>query len=69
MSTITSLKLSTSNKSQAMNPAAHRRNKLCKKLWEQIQLAQAHLEGKELDRKSTRLNSSHEWISRMPSSA
>ena len=29
------------------NPAAQRRNKLCKKLWEQIQLAQAHLEGKE----------------------
>ena len=26
-------------------------------------------EGKTLDRKSTRLNSSHEWISRMPSSA
>ena len=25
--------------------------------------------GKLLDRKSTRLNSSHEWISRMPSSA
>ena len=24
---------------------------------------------KNLDRKSTRLNSSHEWISRMPSSA
>ena len=24
---------------------------------------------KEIDRKSTRLNSSHEWISRMPSSA
>ena len=24
---------------------------------------------KDLDRKSTRLNSSHEWISRMPSSA
>ena len=23
----------------------------------------------EIDRKSTRLNSSHEWISRMPSSA
>ena len=32
----------------------------------------AELFGKEaalLDRKSTRLNSSHEWISRMPSSA
>ena len=27
------------------------------------------LEGMNLDRKSTRLNSSHEWISRMPSSA
>ena len=26
-------------------------------------------ENKYLDRKSTRLNSSHEWISRMPSSA
>ena len=25
--------------------------------------------GLKLDRKSTRLNSSHEWISRMPSSA
>ena len=25
--------------------------------------------GNSLDRKSTRLNSSHEWISRMPSSA
>jgi hypothetical protein len=47
MSTIATLKLSTNKKSQAMNPAAQRRNKLCKKLWEQIQLAQAHLEGKE----------------------
>ena len=47
MSTIASLKLSATKKSQAMNPAAHRRNKLCTKLWEQIQLAQAHLEGKE----------------------
>ena len=28
-----------------------------------------HLQTKGLDRKSTRLNSSHEWISRMPSSA
>ena len=26
-------------------------------------------EFRDLDRKSTRLNSSHEWISRMPSSA
>ena len=26
-------------------------------------------DGIEVDRKSTRLNSSHEWISRMPSSA
>ena len=49
MSTIASLKLSATKKSQAMNPAAHRRNKLCKKLWEQIQLAQAYLEGKEFN--------------------
>ena len=47
MSTIATLKLSATKKSQVMNPAAQRRNKLCKKLWEQIQLAQAHLEGKE----------------------
>ena len=31
-----------------------------------IQLAEG---GQDVDRKSTRLNSSHEWISRMPSSA
>ena len=29
----------------------------------------APADGYQLDRKSTRLNSSHEWISRMPSSA
>ena len=29
----------------------------------------SHRDSKTLDRKSTRLNSSHEWISRMPSSA
>ena len=29
----------------------------------------SYLNDKEADRKSTRLNSSHEWISRMPSSA
>ena len=27
------------------------------------------MEKEQIDRKSTRLNSSHEWISRMPSSA
>ena len=32
-------------------------------------LSTSHDEGLGLDRKSTRLNSSHEWISRMPSSA
>ena len=31
--------------------------------------AERRAHGKALDRKSTRLNSSHEWISRMPSSA
>ena len=32
-------------------------------------LSQAQKAQSQLDRKSTRLNSSHEWISRMPSSA
>ena len=32
-------------------------------------LGMRHSFDKDLDRKSTRLNSSHEWISRMPSSA
>ena len=47
MSTLNALKLSTAKKTLNTTPVVHRRNKLCKKLWEQIQLAQAHLEGKE----------------------
>ena len=34
-----------------------------------LQQHQPDLNYADLDRKSTRLNSSHEWISRMPSSA
>lgn len=41
MSALTALKLSTAKKSQAMTPAVHRRMKLSKKLWEQIELAKA----------------------------
>jgi len=47
MSTLNALKLSTAKKSLNTTPVAHRRNKLGKKLWEQIQLAQAHLAGKQ----------------------
>jgi len=47
MSTIATLKLSSTKKSQGLSPLVHRRNKLGKKLWEQIQLAQAHLAGKQ----------------------
>ena len=47
MSTLNALKLSTAKKSLNTTPAVHRRNKLGKKLWEQIQLAQAHLAGKQ----------------------
>ena len=47
MSTLNALKLSTAKKSLNTTPVVHRRNKLGKKLWEQIQLAQAHLEGKQ----------------------
>ena len=47
MSTLNALKLSTAKKSLTTTPVVHRRNKLGKKLWEQIQLAQAHLAGKQ----------------------
>ena len=47
MSTINALKLSTAKKSLNTTPVVHRRNKLGKKLWEQIQLAQARLAGKQ----------------------
>ena len=47
MSTLNALKLSTAKKSLNTTPVFHRRNKLGKKLWEQIQLAQAHLAGKQ----------------------
>ena len=39
-----------------------------KNAWQTIQLSGAY-DVTSIDRKSTRLNSSHEWISRMPSSA
>jgi len=42
-----SLKVTAAKKSVGNNPQVHRRMKLSRKLWEQIQLAQAHLEGKE----------------------
>ena len=47
MSTLIALKLSTAKKSINTTPVVHSRNKLGKKLWEQIQLAQAHLAGKQ----------------------
>ena len=47
MSTLNALKLSTAKKSLNTTPVVHRCNKLGKKLWEQIQLAQAHLAGKQ----------------------
>ena len=47
MSTLNALKLSTAKKSINTTPVVHRRNKLGKKLWEQIQLAQAHFAGKQ----------------------
>ena len=45
MSTLAALKLSASKKSQAVNPAVYRRNKLGKKIWEQIELAKAQSTG------------------------
>ncbi len=43
-----SLKVTAAKKSLAHNPQAHRRMKLAKKLWEQIQLAKAQAEGSNL---------------------
>ncbi len=43
-----SLKVTAAKKSLAHNPQAHRRMKLAKKLWEQIQLAKAQAEGTNL---------------------
>ena len=45
MSTLANLKLSATKKSQSVTPVVQRRNKLNRKLNEQIQLAQAHLAG------------------------
>ena len=39
------------------------------RLSSELRLSESHEARVLLDRKSTRLNSSHEWISRMPSSA
>jgi hypothetical protein len=43
-----SLKVTAAKKSLAHNPQAHRRLKLAKKLWEQIELAKAQAEGTNL---------------------
>ncbi len=58
MSTLNALKLSTAKKSLNTTPVIHRRNKLGKKLWEQIQLAQAHLAGKQFT--TTRFQTVHD---------
>ena len=47
MSTLNALKLSAAKKTYNTTPIVHRRNKLGRKIWEQIQLAQAHLAGKQ----------------------
>ena len=45
MSALATLKLSTAKKSQSISPTSQRRNKLSKKIWEQIQLAKAQAIG------------------------
>jgi hypothetical protein len=45
MSALATLKLSAAKKSQSTNPASLRRNKLSKKIWEQIELAKAQASG------------------------
>ena len=48
---------------------ASRRYELYKFDWGPLRIETEEIGKPNLDRKSTRLNSSHEWISRMPSSA
>ena len=45
MSALATLKLSAAKKSQSTSPASLRRNKLSKKIWEQIELAKAQATG------------------------
>jgi hypothetical protein len=45
MSALATLKLSAAKKSQSTSPASLRRNKLSKKIWEQIELAKAQAIG------------------------
>jgi hypothetical protein len=45
MSSLATLKLSAAKKSQSTSPASLRRNKLSKKIWEQIELAKAQATG------------------------
>ena len=45
MSALTTLKLTAAKKSQSTSPVSLRRNKLCKKIWEQIELAKAQATG------------------------
>ena len=46
MSALNGLKLVIAKRPQAVSPIVQRRNKLCNKLWEQIELARASAEGK-----------------------
>ncbi len=55
MSTLAALKLTAAKKSQSVTPVSLRRNKLSKKIIDQIQLAKAHLAGENYT--STRLRS------------
>lgn len=43
--TLAGLKLTAAQKSTSINPVQQRRNKMSKRLWEQIQLAKAQAEG------------------------
>jgi hypothetical protein len=45
MSTLTTLKLTAAQKPTQMSPVQQRRNKLAKRLWEQMELAKAHQAG------------------------
>lgn len=64
MSALATLKLSATKKSQSTSPAAFRRNKLSKRIWEQIELAKAQAAGSTFSTKKFRTVKNDDGTSR-----
>jgi hypothetical protein len=65
MSVLTNLKLVTSKKHQTVSPIVHRRNKLCSKLHEQIQLCETQKSGQKYEPKQMKTYTNKQTGERM----